>query len=490
MAELAGSLRRSALDGYFRFTENGTTLWRDTIAGATTFIVMSYIIFVNPAILSFAGVEGLEGTGLPFDGVLASTCLVAGVMSIVMGLATNRAYAIAPGLGLNAVVAFTLVAGEGLGFPEAMGIVVMEGALVTALVLIGMREKVMRAIPLELKKAIAIGIGLFIAFIGLVNSGLVVRGAGTPVTLAEFTTWPIFVVIFGLVLTIALRAIGFRGDLLVGIILTTVVATIVNWATDYSAFTQPGVARWPDDIATSPNFGLVGEFSFDAFATIGVITTIAFIFSLFLADFFDTMGTLVGVGKQAGYLTKDGELPEIRKPLLVDSVAAMAGGAASASSATTYIESGAGVGVGGRTGWVAVVAGALFFPFMFFAPLIGMVPAQATAPALIIVGWLMITALSEAEERAEPGAERRTERKFAGIDFHDFAIGLSAALTIMIMPFTYSITNGIGFGFIAYVIIRIAQGEWRRVNPLMYVAAGAFALYFLIPVLQDNLSWI
>ena len=282
MAELAGSLRRSALDGYFRFSENGTTLWRDTMAGATTFIVMSYIIFVNPAILSFAGVEGLEGTGLPFDGVLASTCLVAGVMSIVMGIVTNRAYAIAPGLGLNAVVAFTLVAGEGLGFPEAMGIVVMEGALVTVLVLIGMREKVMRAIPLELKKAIAIGIGLFIAFIGLVNSGLVVRGAGTPVTLAEFTTWPIFVVIFGLVATIALRAIGFRGDLLVGIILTTVVATIVNWATDYSAFTQPGVARWPDDIATSPNFGLVGEFSFDAFATIGVITTIAFIFSLFL----------------------------------------------------------------------------------------------------------------------------------------------------------------------------------------------------------------
>ena len=488
MAELAGSLRRSALDGYFRFTENGTTLWRDTVAGATTFIVMSYIIFVNPAILSFAGVEGLEGTGLPFDGVLASTCLVAGVMSIIMGLVTNRAYAIAPGLGLNAVVAFTLVAGEGLGFPEAMGIVVMEGALVTVLVLIGMREKVMRAIPLELKKAIAIGIGLFIAFIGLVNSGLVVRGAGTPVTLAEFTTWPIFVVVFGLVLTIALRAIGFRGDLLVGIILTTVVATIVNWATDYTAFTTPGVARWPDDIAQSPNLGLVGEFSFDAFATIGVITTIAFIFSLFLADFFDTMGTLVGVGKQAGYLTKDGELPEIRKPLLVDSVAAMAGGAASASSATTYIESGAGVGVGGRTGWVAIIAGALFFPFMFFAPLIGMVPPQATAPALIIVGWLMITALTESEERAERGGT--VDRKIAGIDFHDFAIGLSAALTIMIMPFTYSITNGIGFGFIAYVVIRIAQGEGRRVNPLMYVAAGAFALYFLIPLLQDNLSWI
>jgi adenine/guanine/hypoxanthine permease len=268
------------------------------------------------------------------------------------------------------------------------------------------------------------------------------------------------------VLTIGLRAIGFRGDLLVGIVATTAFATLVNWGTDYTAFTQPGVARWPDDIVQSPNFGLVGEFSFDSFATLGVVTTIALVFSLFLADFFDTMGTLVGVGKQAGYLTKDGELPEIRRPLLVDSVAAMAGGAASASSATTYIESGAGVGVGGRTGWASVVTGALFFPFLFVAPLIGMVPAQTTAPALILVGWLMITALTEAEERAE--GEPAAERKLAGIDFHDLAIGLSAALTIMIMPFTYSITNGIGFGFIAYVLIRIAQGQWRRVHPLMY----------------------
>jgi adenine/guanine/hypoxanthine permease len=492
MSELAGTLRRTALDRYFRFSANGTTLARDTMAGVTTFIVMSYIIFVNPAILSFAGVPGLEGAGLPFDGVLASTCLVAGVMSILMGLVTNRAYAIAPGLGLNAVVAFTLVAGEGLGFPEAMGIVVLEGALVTALVLVGMREKAMEAIPLELKKAIAIGIGLFIAFIGLINSGLVVQGEPL-IDLAPFTTWPILITIFGLALTITLRAIGFRGDLLVGIIATTVFATIVNWATDYTVFTGPGAdryARWPGDVVESPNFGLIGEFSFDAFATIGVVTTLAFIFSLFLADFFDTMGTLVGVGKQAGYLDKDGRLPEIRKPLLVDSVAAMAGGAASASSATTYIESGSGVGVGGRTGWVAVVTGALFFPFLFFAPLIGMVPPQATAPALIIVGYLMITALSEAEELAEPGVDRRTERKFAGIDFQDLAIGLSAALTIMVMPFAFSITDGIGFGFIAYVLIRIAQGQWRRVHPLMLAAAAAFTLYFLIPLLHDNLSWI
>ena len=483
---MAESARRSELDARFRFAENGTTLWRDTVAGATTFVVMSYIIFVNPSILSFAGVEGLEGTGLPFDGVLASTCLVAGVMTILMGLVTNRAYAIAPGLGLNAVVAFTLVATEGLGFPEAMGIVVMEGALVTLLVLLGMRERVMRAIPLELKKAIAIGIGLFIALIGLVNAGIVTRGEGTPVTLASFTTWPSLVAVFGLVLAVVLRAIGFRADLLVAIVATTIFATIVNWATDYTAYTQPGVARWPDDIAQSPNFGLLGEFSFDSFATVGIVTTIAFVFSLFLADFFDTMGTLVGVGKQAGYLDEKGELPEIRRPLLVDSAAAMAGGVASASSATTYIESGAGVGVGGRTGWVAVVAGLLFFPFMFFAPLIGMVPPQATGAVLVIVGWLMATALVDVEAEAESDRERRVP----GIDFHNFALGLSSLLAIVIMPFTYSITNGIGFGFIAYVVIRVAQGDARRVHPLMYAAAGAFLVYFLVPLLHDNLSWI
>ncbi len=471
---------------WFRFDENGTTLARDTAAGVTTFIVMSYIIFVNPAILGFAGVEGLEGTGLPFDGVLTSTCLVAGVMTIIMGLYTNRAYAIAPGLGLNAVVAFTLVANAGLSFPEAMGLVVVEGLAVTILVLVGMREAIMRAIPLELKKAIAIGIGLFIAFIGLVNSGLVVRGAGTPVDLAEFTTWPVFITLFGLLFTIALRSMGVRGDLLIGIVITTAFATLVNYATDvYPDAT--GYARWPDDVFEAPDFSLVGEFSFDAFTTLPFVAALAFAFSLFLADFFDTMGTLVGVGRQAGYLDERGELPEIRKPLLVDSLAAAAGGAASASSATTYIESAAGVGVGGRTGWVSVVTGALFFPFMFIAPLIGMVPPQATAPALIIVGWLMISVLTEAEEQAEgqpPG------RKLAGIDFHDVAIGLSAAIVIMFMPFTFSITDGIAAGFIVYVVARVAQRRWADVHPLMYLAAAAFALYFLIPLLQDNFDWI
>src|SRR4051812_11126987 len=450
----------SMLERHFRFAEHGTTLARDTMAGVTTFIVMSYIIFLNPQILSFRGISGLETKGLPFDGVLTATCIVAAVMTILMGLYTNRAYALAPGLGLNAVVAFQLVANQGLSFPSAMGLIVLEGAVVTVLVLTGVREAIMKAIPLELKKAIAIGIGLFIAFIGLYNSGIIVKGAATPVDLGHLTTWPIFVAFFGIVVTIALRARGFRGDLLVGIVLTTIVATIINKATDYSAGFAPGTATVPDDVTTAGNWSLFGNFDFHAFSKLGVVSAIVWVFALFLSDFFDTMGTIVGVGKPAGYLNAEGHMDEIRKPLLVDSLAAIAGGASSTSSATTYIESGSGVASGGRTGWVAVVAGAMFIPFLFFAPLIGMVPTQATAAALIIVGYLMVSQLTESEDEAEMEEGLTTSRtKLAGIDFHDLAIGLPAALMIMVMPFSYSITNGIGLGFIAYCIIRATQGR-------------------------------
>jgi AGZA family xanthine/uracil permease-like MFS transporter len=482
---MAGTLRSNAfLERYFRFAEHGTTLARDTMAGVTTFIVMSYIIFVNPQILSFAGIPDLAARGLPFNQVLAVTCLVAGVMTIAMGLYTNMAYAIAPGLGLNAVVAFGLVVGEGLSFPAAMGLIVLEGLAVTALVLTGWREKIFNAIPLDLKKAIAIGIGLFIAFIGLNQAGIVVRGEGTPVTLGHLTTWPIAVAVFGLIVTIVLRARGFRGDLVVGIVLATAAAVIINEASGNDAGFTAGAA-WPGDVYEKPDLSLLGNFNFDAFTELAVISAVVWVFTLFMADFFDTMGTLVGVGRQAGYVDEKGNFPEVRKPLLVDSLAAVAGGAASSSSATTYIESGAGVSAGGRTGWVAVVTGALFLPFMFFAPIIGMVPPQATAAALVIVGFLMVSVLTEAEAEAEGDT-----RKLAGIDFSRLEIGLPAALCIMLMPFTYSITNGIGFGFIAYVVIRAAQGKARDVNPFMWLAAAAFALYFVVPLLQDNLSWI
>jgi AGZA family xanthine/uracil permease-like MFS transporter len=474
------------LERRFRFAANGTTLARDTMAGVTTFIVMSYIIFVNPQILSFAGIDGLSELGLPFDQVLAATCLVAGVMTILMGLYTNKAYAIAPGLGLNAVVAFGLVAGEGLSFAAAMGLIVVEGIAVTLLVLTGMRERIMDAIPLDLKKAIAIGIGLFIAFIGLNSAGVIVQGDGTPVDLGQLTTWPILVTFVGLVLTIALRARGVRGDLLIGIVATTILATIINEASENGAGFAAG-ASWPGDVYETPDLALLGEFNFDAFTELAFISAVVWAFSLFLADFFDTMGTLVGVGKQAGYLDEQGRMEDVRRPLLVDSLSAVAGGAASTSSATTYIESASGVAVGGRTGWVAVVAGALFFPFMFFAPIIGMVPPQATAPALILVGFMMMSVLTEAEEDAEGVQDGR---RLAGIDFTDVGIGIAAALTIMIMPFTFSITDGIGMGFLAFVVARTAQGRMRDVHPFMWIASAAFLLYFLVPFLQDTFDWI
>lgn len=490
MSTVAATFRDSVLERYFGFAERGTTFARDTMAGATTFVVMSYIIFVNPSIL--AGVKPVHGAALPFAAVLTSTCMVAGVMSVAMGLSTNYAYAIAPGMGLNAVVAYGLVASGKVSFPEAMGLVVLEGAAMVVLAVSGLRELIFKAIPLELKKAIAIGIGLFIAFIGLYNAGIIAQDPShaTPVGLGDFTTWPVFVAIFGLVFTFSLRAIRFRGDLLVGIIGTTILATIINKATNYHAFGKAAGAVWPgwSHLYAAPNFTLFGNISLHSFsgAQLGVVASIVWVFSLFLSDFFDFSGTSIGVGKAAGYVDKEGNIPQFKKALIVDGLAAIGGGAASASSATTYIESGSGVAAGGRTGWVAVTAGLLFFPFMFISPLIGMVPAQATAAALVVVGWLMISTLTEAEGEAEGGSAKA---RLAGIDFHDLAIGLAAALTIMIMPFTYSITNGIGFGFITYVVVCAARRDWKRIHPFMWVAAGAFVLYFLVPVLQQHISW-
>jgi adenine/guanine/hypoxanthine permease len=490
MSSIAATLRESFLERYFGFAERGTTLGRDTMAGVTTFVVMSYIIFVNPSIL--AGVKPVHGAALPFAAVLTSTCVVAGVMSILMGLSTNYAFAIAPGMGLNAVVAYGLVASGKASFPEAMGLVVLEGVAMVLLAVSGLRELIFKAIPLELKKAIAIGIGLFIAFIGLYNSGIIAQDPShaTPVGLGSFTTWPVFVAIFGLVFTFSMRAIRFRGDLLVGIVGTTILATIINKATDYAAFGKTAGAVWPgwSHLYAKPNFTLFGNISLHSFsgAELGVVASLVWVFSLFLSDFFDFSGTSIGVGKQAGYVDKHGNIPQFKKALIVDGLAAIGGGAASASSATTYIESGSGVASGGRTGWVAVVAGLLFFPFIFISPLIGMVPAQATAAALVIVGWLMISTLTEAEGEAEGDTAKS---RLAGIDFHDLAIGLSAALAIMIMPFTYSITNGIGFGFITYVVVCAARRDWKRIHPFMWVASGAFVLYFLVPVLQQHISW-
>jgi AGZA family xanthine/uracil permease-like MFS transporter len=472
------------LESFFKFRANGTTLRRDTIAGLTTFMVMAYIIFVNPNILSFAGIPALAPAGLKFSAALTATCLVAGIMTIIMGLYSNRAYAIAPGMGLNAVVAFSLVAAGGLTMKGAMGIIFMEGVAITILVLTGLREAIFKAIPLQIKKAIAIGIGFFILFIGLVDGGIVVVGSAdsTPVKLGVLIGVPVAVTLFGLIVTMIMLARGWKGAILLGILVATVLATILNYVYDKKSF-MPGTAVFPSKFVASPDFSIIGKFDFSSFSKLGIAATILWVFSLMLSDFFDTMGTLIGVGSQAGYLDKNGDLPDVKKPLLVDSLAAVAGGVASSSSATTYIESGAGVGVGGRTGWVGVIVGVLFLACMPFWHIAAVVPANATAPALIIVGFLMMRTLTEGEGKAEH-EDTGEHKAFSGIDFGDISFGLPAVLAMTIMPLTYSITNGIGAGFIAYCVIRIAQGKAKMVNWLMYLATAGFVIYFAFPLIR------
>ncbi|HEY7653345.1 MAG TPA: NCS2 family permease [Methylomirabilota bacterium] len=459
------------LERWFELGGRGATVGGEVRGGLTTFMVMAYIIFVNPAILSFAGIAPLQGQGPSFPATQAATCLVAGAATIAMGLAANYPLALASGMGLNAVVAFQLVAGMKLPWTAAMGVVVLEGLVITVLVLTGFREAVMNAIPGSLKRAIGVGIGLFILFIGLVSAGIVKPGPpGVPVTLGELTSAPVAVAVFGLVVTLWLTARRFSGALLVGILVSTVVAVAVNAATGGRAFPTPGQAVWPTSVVAWPDFSSLGAgFDLSVFVRVGVVTALVTIFSIMLSDFFDTMGTVIGIGGEAGWLTPDGRLPRLNRVLLVDSLAAVAGGAAGASSATTYIESAAGVAAGARTGLASVVTGACFLLALFLAPLAGVVPAQATAPALIVVGYLMSRVVRE-------------------IPFGDFEEGFPALLTLAVMPFTYSITNGIGAGFVAYCFIKLVRGKGAQVAPTMYGAALAFVVYFVLPLIQRLLG--
>ncbi len=455
------------LERYFGLARHGATVGGEVRGGLTTFMVMAYIIFVNPAILSFSGIPALQGQGAPFAATQAATCLVAGALTIAMGLAANYPLALASGMGLNAVVAFQLIAGLKLPWQAAMGVVFLEGIAITILVLTGFREAIMDAIPLALKRAISVGIGLFILFIGLVSAGVVTPGPpGVPITLGELTSAPVAVALFGLLVTLWLQARGTSGSLLIGIALTTALAVLVNSATAGRAFPTPGQAVIPPSWLALPDFSTLGAgVDLSVFARIGILAACVIIFSIMLSDFFDTMGTVIGIGGEAGWLTPDGKLPRLNRVLLVDSLAAVAGGAAGASSATTYIESAAGVSAGAKTGLASVVTGACFLLALFFAPVAGIVPAQATAPALIVVGYLMSAIVRE-------------------IPFTDLDDGFPALLTLAVMPFTYSITNGIGAGFIAYCFIKVVRGRGAQVRPMMYAAAAAFVVYFALPALQ------
>ncbi|HEY2992150.1 MAG TPA: NCS2 family permease [Methylomirabilota bacterium] len=461
-----------ALDGWFQLRARGTDVGTEVRAGLTTFMVMAYIIFVNPIILGYIGVPGLEGKGLPFGPTLTVTCLTAGVLSIAMGLVTNYPFALAPGMGLNAVVAFELVAGRGLTWPQAMTIVFLEGVVITLLVLTRFREAMLEAVPLGLKRAISVGIGLFIAFIGFFTAGFVVKPAAgpLPVGLAPLQGLPIAVFLVGFLLTAWLMARRVRGALLLGIVLTTVLAIVLNGVlAGWKGFATPGAAQLPAALVQAPDFSTFGRLDFGVLARLGLLTTILVTFSIMLSDFFDTIGTIIGVGGKGGFLDRDGRLPGANRVLLVDSVGAVLGGVANSSSNTTYIESAAGVTEGGRTGLGPVVAGLLFLVAMWLSPLASVIPAQATAPALIIVGFYMMSVARD-------------------VAWDDYEEAIPAFVTMLVMPFTWSITNGIGSGFITYVVIKLLNGRGGRVHWMLYLAAAAFALYFAVPFLERRLG--
>ncbi|WP_395659538.1 NCS2 family permease [Nocardioides sp.] len=486
MSNLTSAAPRGGIDRYFRITERGSTVGREVRGGFVTFFTMAYIIVLNPLILGFApDSDGqlLGGGEVPNLAMIAAgTALVAGVMTILMGVVANYPLALATGLGLNAFVAYSIA--SQMTWADAMGLVVIEGLVILVLVLTGFREAVFHAVPAELKVAISVGIGLFIALIGFVDAGFVRRipdAANTtvPVQLGQtgqLAGWPVLVFAVGLALVIVLWVRHVKGAILISIAATTVLAIIIESivgagsSVDSPTGWSLNVPAWPDDIVSTPDFGTLGEFNLlGSFESVGVVTSLLLIFTLMLADFFDTMGTMTAIGAEANLLQEDGTPPNTKRILIVDSLAASAGGAAGVSSNTSYIESASGVGEGARTGLASVVTGVLFLFAIFLAPLVAIIPSEAAVPALVLVGFLMM-------------------QQVKGIDWDDLEVAIPAFLTIVLMPFTYSISVGIGAGFIAYVLIKVARGKAGQVHPLLWGVAAAFLVFFCISPITDWLT--
>ncbi len=425
------------LDSYFKLSEHGTTVQREVLAGFTTFLTMAYITFINPAILADAGMD--------FNAVFVATCLAAAVGTLIMGLYANYPIALAPGMGLNAFFTYGVVLGMGHAWQTALGAVFLSGVIFVILSVLPIREWLINAIPRTLKMAISAGIGLFLGIIALKNAGIVVDHPATLVTLGDMTAWPAILAILGFVVIVALSRRGVIGAVIIGILLVTALGValgISEWK---------GLASVPPD--PSPTF-----FALDIGGALEV-SLIAVIFTFLFVDLFDTAGTLVGVAHRAGLLDEDGKLPRLRKALLADSTATVAGAAFGTSSTTSYIESAAGVNAGGRTGLTAVVVAILFLLCLFFAPLAQTVPAYATAPALLYVACLMTRGLTE-------------------IDWEDPTDYAPAVVTAIAMPLTFSIADGIGLGFICYALMKLTGGKASECPPAVIVIAALFALKF------------
>jgi AGZA family xanthine/uracil permease-like MFS transporter len=465
------------IDGYFKITERGSTVSREVRGGIVTFFTMAYIVVLNPIILSGAvdiDGESLGGSEHGFAAIAAATALVAGVLTILMGVVANYPLALAAGLGLNAFVAYSVA--NQMTWADAMGLIVIEGVIILVLVLTGFRKAVFHAVPPALKTAISVGIGLFIALIGFVDAGFAGNGGAVPLQLGRvgdgsLSGWPVVVFCFGLVLVIALWARKVKGAILISILVTTAFAMIVQAIHDQGSAGGPNpnpngwslnVPEWPDKVFDTPHFDTLGHFSLlGSFDKAGVVVTILLIFTLMLADFFDTVGTMTAIGSEAGLLDEEGMPPNTERILVVDSLAAAAGGAAGVSSNTSYIESASGVGEGARTGLASVVTGLLFLVTILISHLVSIIPSEAAVPALVLVGFLMMQQVSD-------------------IDWRDLEVALPAFLTITLMPFTYSITVGIGAGFLAYVLIKVVKGKFAQVPPLLWLISALFVVYFAI----------
>lgn len=474
-----GQEPRGTLDRWFELTKRGSTWGREARGGLVTFFAMAYIIALNPAIIgTVPDVNGNLITGQPVTeaniavakaAVAAATALIAGLMTVLMGVVGRYPLALAAGLGLNALVAYTLA--PIMTWPQAMGLVVLEGALITILVLTGFRTAVFRAVPPFMRAAISVGIGLFITFVGLINGGLVRTSEGTPVTLGINGTlmgWPIAIFLIGLIVGAVLYARQVRGGLLISIIVATVIAVIVQAVRPIAPLSADNPTGWsanPPVLGqwSAPDFQLLGNVDpLGAFTQQGlsVLGVVLLVFSLLLADFFDTMGTVVAVGAEGRLLDKDGNPPRLTGILLIDSLAALVGGLGSTSSNTSYVESVSGVAEGARTGVASVVTGACFLVAIVAAPVVSLVPAEAVSPVLVIVGALMMSSV--------------TQIRWSHMDE-----AIPAFLTIVFMPFAYSITVGIGVGFIMLVVLKVAMGKVREVHPLMWVVSALFVVYFL-----------
>ncbi|MBT2676956.1 NCS2 family permease [Streptomyces sp. ISL-14] len=458
-----------ALDRFFKISERGSTLPREIRGGFATFFAMAYIIVLNPIILGSA--KDMYGHQLDNGQLVTATAVTAAFTTLLMGVIGNVPIALAAGLGVNSVVALQLA--PRMSWPDAMGMVVLAGFVVMLLVATGLRERVMNAVPYSLRKAISIGIGLFIMLIGLVDAGFVSRipdVARTTVPLqlggdGHLNGWPVLVFILGVLLTLALIVRKVSGAILISIVAMTVLAVAIEAVAKVPSWglTTP---KWPGNPVASPDFGLIGQISlFGGFEKVGALTGVLFVFTVLLSCFFDAMGTIMGVSDEAKLTDAQGQMPGINKVLFVDGLAVAAGGASSSSATTAFVESTAGVGEGARTGFANVVTGALFGVALFLTPVATMVPSQAATPALLAVGFLILA------------------NSVKEIDWADYTVAIPAFVTMVMMPFTYSITNGIGMGFITFAVLRLAAGRGREVPVAMYVVAAVFGFYYLMPAL-------